>query len=88
VSVDGPDALMLLAVGIDGARADVFELGRGGVVDTAGYDRTYLIVFHSAYGDVYDCAYAEYSLNVEPAASAPVAAPAYTLDAQHFIPLR
>jgi len=84
ITVDGPDALTLLAVGIDGARADVFDLGRGDALDTTGYDSVYIIVFHSGYGDVYDCAYAVYSLNVQPAGNALLASPAYTLDAQHF----
>jgi len=62
----------------------VFDLGRGDALDTTGYDSVYIIVFHSGYGDIYDCAYAVYSLNVQPAGSALLASPAYTLDAQHF----
>lgn len=87
VTVDGLDTLTLLAVGISGARADVFDLGRGGVVDSAGYDYMYLIVFDTSYNDVYDCAYASYSLDVQPAPAAAGMPPAYTLDAQYFAPL-
>lgn len=86
VSLNGPDALALLGVGIAGTRADVFELGRRGVLDTSYYDDAYVIVFHTGYYDVYDCAYAFYSLDVQPA-GALMAAPIYALDAQHFVPL-
>lgn len=87
VALDGPDALTLLAVGIAGDRADVYDLGRAGTISASGYDHVYLIVFHTGYGDVFNCAYVDYTLDVRAGSGAP-ARPVYTLDATHFTTLR
>ncbi|MFO7323747.1 MAG: DVUA0089 family protein [Chloroflexota bacterium] len=80
--------LDLWAVGVRGTEADAFQLGRGGTIDTSGYDHFYLVVFNPHYDDPSrGCKYYDYSIDIAHAKSEPVAV-YRTWNAAHFEPLR
>lgn len=80
--------LMLWAVGLNAEGLDAFSLGRGGGVDTTGYERVYLMVFNPVYdNDVEDCNYSDYQIEVERGKGTvnPVDS---TFNAEYFEPLK
>lgn len=90
VSLNRADAaeLQLWGVGIRGAEADAFEIGRSGIVDTTGYNDYYLMVFHTGYDDdITSCVYEMYTLDIKPDAAGKAPAVTQTWDAAHFEPL-
>lgn len=90
--LDGADStrsagLALWAVGIKGQEAAAYPLGRGGTLDTSGWDYGYLVVFDPTYDDdLNDCTYADYSIEMTPGGATTPVEPAFTLDAANFTP--
>ena len=59
--------LVLWAIGLTEDGLDAIDLGRGGGIDTRGYERIYLMVFNPTYdNDVDDCRYTDYRITVKP----------------------
>ena len=57
--------LTLWAIGLNDDGLDVVDLGRGGGIDTTGYERMYLMVFNPLYdNDVDSCSYNDYQIEV------------------------
>ncbi|MDX1993297.1 MAG: PPC domain-containing protein [bacterium] len=85
-TIGGDDGgnLELYAIGINGDKADVIPLGRGGAFDTSAYELTYLMVFNPDYDDdLSDCRYLDYQIEIQTTNSLPNAV-AYSLDATNF----
>jgi len=79
--------LHLWGIGIRGTEADTFDLGRGGTINTGGYDHYYLMVFNPVYDDdLTQCQYYTYDIDINVSKGAP-APLAKTWDASHFAPL-
>lgn len=58
--------LVLWAIGLNEAGLDAIDLGRGGGIDTRGYERMYLMVFNPEYdNDVDNCSYVDYRITVK-----------------------
>jgi len=88
LSGDEGGNLQLFAIGINGTKGDVIPLGRAGAFNASAYENVYLMVFNPDYDDdVSECAYLNYSINVQPSSSLPNAVD-YSLDASQFTPLR
>jgi hypothetical protein len=88
VGLTNDDGLLnLWGIGVRGQEADVIPLGRGGTVDTVGYDYFYLMVYNPIYDDtVGNCTYYDYSIDI--AAGKGVLNPvARSIDAANFVPL-
>lgn len=80
--------LQLWGIGVRGAEADIFDLGRGGNLSTAGYDHMYLMVFNPEYDNILsECEYVDYALRVRSASGA-LARVERTLNARYFLPLK
>jgi hypothetical protein len=86
--IEEDEFLNLWAIGIQGDKAEAFDLGSGGTLDTHGYDYFYLMVYNPIYDDnLDDCTYRSYSLEVQPGSETPKPPIALTFDATHFEPL-
>lgn len=58
--------LRLWGIGVIGQKVDTFDLYRGGVIDTSGYDYFYLMVFNPSYdSDVDQCSAVGYDLRIQ-----------------------
>lgn len=58
--------LLLWAIGLSENGLDAIDLGRGGGIDTRGYERMYLMVFNPQYdNNVDDCSYVDYRITVK-----------------------
>ncbi|MDX2160927.1 MAG: PPC domain-containing protein [bacterium] len=80
-------ALRLYALGVGGGQVAFIPLERGGYIDTAAYDRLYLMVFNPAYDEnVESCVYASYEIDLAPGKGTP-ALPTRAFDARYFEPL-
>lgn len=83
ITVDAPQ-MALWAVGVRDNVADAFLLNAAGTVDTSAYDEMVLMVFNESYdGDLNDCTYFDYRLDVK-AGGTPPGAPTLTLDAAQY----
>ncbi|MFN8451831.1 MAG: MXAN_6640 family putative metalloprotease [Anaerolineae bacterium] len=59
--------LELWAIGVQKSGLDAFALGRGGGINTNGYERVYLMVFNPTYdNNVDECVYTDYQISVTP----------------------
>ncbi|MBZ0280625.1 MAG: PPC domain-containing protein [Anaerolineae bacterium] len=80
--------LELWALGVRDEEAEAFALGRGGIVNTAGFDHVYLMVFNPDYdNNLNNCRYAEYTLQVG-AGNEDMPPATYTFNARYFAPLK
>ncbi len=82
--LSGDDGLELVALGHRDGVVDVTPLGRGGTVDTTGYDHSALMIFRRTMPEAPGvCSGTGYSLDVAPSTSTPPQ-PTYQFDAPHF----
>jgi hypothetical protein len=89
LALNGPNTLDVWVVGIQGERADAFQLGRGGTVDLSGYGSSYaMVVSNEVPRNLNNCRYQDYSLSVARAGGATLSAPTATLGARFYQPLR
>ncbi len=62
---DDAHKLTLWAIGVTGDDIEAFDLGRGGGVDTRGFEETYLMVFNPTYdNNVEHCSTTDYTIHV------------------------
>lgn len=83
-TVDSDAGLELVGLGFRDGQVEVIPLGRGGVMDSTGYEYAALMVFNPAVPDTPgDCMPQDYVINVS-AASAPAAPVTARIPAPHF----
>jgi len=86
IGLSGDANLEVLALGQRNGEIEVIRLGRGGVVDTAGFESTALMVFNRAMPDAPGvCSGTGYSIDVSASTRRPVRA-AYRFSDEHLIP--
>ncbi|WP_417468150.1 DUF6055 domain-containing protein [Maricaulis sp.] len=84
VTLNGDDNLEVLALGQRNGQIEVIPLGRQGVIDTAGFESTALMVFNRAMPDAPgQCSGVGYTIEVAPSNRRPARA-AYRFAADHF----
>lgn len=82
--IDDDGHLQLFMIGIAGGTANVFELGRGGIIEPGTYEYAYLMVFNPEYDDdTSDCDYDSYRIAITES-SDKMAKVKYTFDARYF----
>ena len=87
IALNGDADLELLALGQRNGQIEVIALGRGGVIDTAGFESTALMVFNRAMPEAPGiCSGTGYSIEVSASTRRPARA-AYSFSAEHFTPV-
>src|SRR5690606_6776029 len=69
--VNDGGALELWAIGVTFEKVEATPLGRGGNFDTSKYEDVYLLVFNPRYGDIDDCTYYDYDIDLTTAKGVP-----------------
>ena len=86
IALSGDANLELIALGQRNGEIEVIPLGRGGVVDTTGFESTALMVFNRAMPDAPGvCSGTGYTIEASASTRAPAPA-AYRFSAEHFTP--
>jgi hypothetical protein len=89
VRLDGPDALELWHVGIDGEQVEAFRLGSDGTIDPSNYRQNYLMVlYRSLPRNADSCRYLDYSIQVSGGQTESPTEPTLVFSAENFRPLR
>ncbi len=79
---------VLWGVGVTDSEVVAFDLGRGGNINTEGYEHYYLMAFNTDVAeDVVNCQYMRYDIDFSTPKSFELPEPTYTFDAVYFEPL-